>query len=607
MGRPLPTVVPGLVLAALALACPVAGAQQPRAPRRTIPPSVLVEVGQLENRFDLALATDCDPERCFSRGCTYVDHAVADRPRSSSLPGLGGEAGPSADEAQAWLTQASCSFAHEQMEPQDVQALVRRLQARLTTGWTVVSVGHQALEALPPHLLEPPAPLEDELEAEAEPPPEPEPWTMATAGRELWGTLLDDFYWMIAVVLVTLAGTTLIWAWRRVGRESFEEQALLAELARGGGGEPDAGAPDDAAPAPEADDDATYVARQDAAWRLRLQAMDPDHPDPELQAMVRELLRAGELPLLAKAVLRFPDSLPAAFPTGGDVATAKLELAEFLKTVEVDTLPADADFFRALDRHALSAALASQRDADVVRGLREEFGAAGLVALIDSVPARAGALLFALSPAEAQHEMVRLLRPRRMGEMAEQLLRSNRMDQTETTYLFDVLEAARGDRTMPPAPDSSDVSDRGAAFDATSALSVLLSRIEATPRSRLLGGALERNHGSLPSWYRGLLFPDLLLELSDEARADLLLGVDSESLAAWLSLLEADTSEQLLLGMPESLRASVRASSGFASLARQLALADRGRRDLATGFQAQLARAGLSFEQVIQGLAAGAV
>src|SRR5690606_26859159 len=123
-------------------------------------------------------------------------------------------------------------------------------------------------------------------------------------------------------------------------------------------------------------------------------------------------LLAGELPLLAKAVLTFPETLPALFPVGGDVAAAKVALSEHLRSVDPAALPSDADLFRALDRHAISAALDTQRAARVVRSLREESGATGLVTLIGSVPARAGALLFALAPAEVQHEMVRLLSPR---------------------------------------------------------------------------------------------------------------------------------------------------------------------------------------------------
>ena len=90
----------GLFLVATARA----GADDGAPPARTIPPSVLAEVQGVNDRFELALATDCTGGRCYSKGCRYVSHAVADRRATTSMPGLGAEPGPGAVEAQAWLT-----------------------------------------------------------------------------------------------------------------------------------------------------------------------------------------------------------------------------------------------------------------------------------------------------------------------------------------------------------------------------------------------------------------------------------------------------------------------------------------------------------------------
>lgn len=577
------------------LSGPVQGAST--VPSRTIPPSVLVELQQLEHRFELALAADCDAARCFAKGCTYVDHAVADQPRSGSLPGLGQEAGPGATTSQAYLTQARCSFAHEAaLATSDVQALNRRLQAKLSSGWTVVSVDNQLLAELPPYLRQPPqVEAEPEVEPEVTEPPA-QALTQETAGHELWSTLLPHFFWMIGVVLVSLAGILLIWAWRRVGRISVEEQALLAELARPQD-EQSAAAAESAVDRAQAQ--AAFVDERAAAWAARLDAVEVDRPDPELHALVRGLLRSGDQALLAKAVLTFPHFL-AAFPSGGELATAKLELADYLKTVDADALPSDVDFFESLDRHALSAALASQGDAEVVRSLREDFGAAGLVALIAQLPTRVGALLFALSPPVEQVEMVRLLSPRQIWELAEQLLRSNRMDEAEAQTLFEVIDQARRGAAVPPTAHVGPVTDHGSAIDAAGALSVLLPALGAARRAALFGAAIERFGGSLPAWYRGIFVADMLFVISDEARVDLLLEIPVEALAAWLSVLDADARGRLLSAMPDSLRASVGAASVFPSRAQQLALAARGRQALARGFQIQLARARLPFESVVQ-------
>ncbi|MEZ4239905.1 MAG: hypothetical protein R3F59_27895 [Myxococcota bacterium] len=298
-------------------------------------------------------------------------------------------------------------------------------------------------------------------------------------------------------------------------------------------------------------------------------------------------------------MLWFPDGFTAAFPSGGELAAVKLELAEYLKRVEPEALPSDAAFFRALDRHARSASLVSQRDAQIVRSLREEFGAAGLASLIAGLPPRIGALLFALAPPDEQQEMIRLLSPRQVAAMADQLLRSNRMDPAETAYVFRMLEAVRRGEPVPTAPHNAQVTDRGTAFDAPGALSALLPSMDRGYRAALFNEALERSNGSLPDWYRGIFVADMLFELHDEARTDLLLELDTEVLAAWLSVVRADTRQQLLDNLPESLRTSLQAMSVFPSRARQLQLAEQGRQALARAFQRQLARVGLPFEQVV--------
>ncbi len=178
----------------LALLLPAASAlaQDQAPPKRVIPHSVLVDVANVEGRFDLALAADCAPDACFSKGCAYVAHSTADRPVAASLPGLSDEAGPDQREAQYWLTQARCAFAYDStVEPEYASALARRLQTKASSGFTAVSVSAQALTPLPEPLAEP------ELAPEPPPPaPAEEPWTAASAAHELWDRLLQDIGWL---------------------------------------------------------------------------------------------------------------------------------------------------------------------------------------------------------------------------------------------------------------------------------------------------------------------------------------------------------------------------------------------------------------------------
>lgn len=602
--------ISGGVLLALLGAVPAAAQNPVQVPRRQLPLSVLTEVKVLQNRFEVALANDCDGSRCYPKGCTYVSHRVADRPKSSSLPGLGQDEAPSPEAAQAWLTEATCAFATERtVSERDANNLANRLQNKLSAGWTVVTITHERLPSIPAYLQEPytaPEPDEDtDVDTDApvaEPvaPAEP-PFTVGLAIRELWTTLLPHVAWMIALLFVTLAAVVLIWAWRRVGRTTLEERMLLAELEAGPGSAP---APEGTAPVAVVAEDDLWLSDQQAAWRERLDAVDPEAPDLELQALIRERLLARDLPLLAKAVLVFPDTFPRAFPegaVGGELAAAKVELSEYLKGVDVEQLPDDETFFRSLNRHALSATLASQTDASTARTLRDSFGTTGLATLISALPPRPAALLFALAPLGVQHELVRLVEPSTLAGMGDMLLRSNRMSRAENRHLSAVLQAAREERPIPPAPASSEVSDQGEAFDAAGPLSVLLEALRPDRRDGVLEAAVQRLHGSLPDWTRGILISDMLTALDAESRADLLLELEAEPVAGWLSFLDRESRQRVLDGMPPALVASIQGASSFAGSERRLALAERGRRELAAGFLRQLARRGATFEDVLVG------
>jgi hypothetical protein len=563
-------------------------------PRRQIPPSVLTELALLEQRFELALAGDCHPELCWSKGCAYGDHAVLDRPRAASLPGLGDGTGPGTVLPQEFLTQATCAFAYEpSVTQEEAEALGRRLQSKVSHGFTVVSVSRQELLPLPEALEKPPAPPEPE-EAPPPPPPQVPRWTAGVAARELWTTLLPVAPWVAFVSLLTASATVLFWAWRRVGRETVEEKALLAQLLReeaaGGEGEEEGVAGD----GDEVDD---FVRTETSAWRRRFEAAAPGVADPELTGLVRELLHDQDWPTLCKAALDFPPAFLAAFPAGGDVAAAKLELADRLKTITPDELPSDEDFYRALSRVSRSAALSGQDDARLIRSLREEFGAAGLAALVAQVPARAGALLYALAPTDQQLELVRLVAPDTAARLASQLMRSDRMDDAETGYLFALLEAARAGDTLPDPPEG-DVSERGTTFDAAGPLSALLPALPSGDRATLFADAVDRFHGTLPAWFRGIVFPDLLRSVPAEARADVFLAVDADELGAWVALQPADAKAGLLEGLPRALRVSLETAPG-GPREQQLARASAARVAVARGLQRHLAQQGLRFEDLV--------
>ena len=419
------------LLALIALALPLGALAQSTAtpvPEKHIPAPVLMDLRALESQFDLFLSRDCAVERCVSKGCTYRDHTVVDLPRGSSLPGLGQQEGLGAVAPQEYLTQARCEFAHEKSIPaKDVQALVKRLEQRLSKGWLQVTVTRQVLEPISASLaISPPAPPEPtplvKPEAPPAPPPPPPKWEWDVALRELWVGLLPHFSWMIALLLGTLATLAIIWGGRRLGRESLEEKAMMAQLAAGGLGEKEE--PKEVLALPtkaeqlqlaDKNEEAGFVSEQQRLWNERIAQAELAKDEGGVVELLRSWLKAGEFAYLAKAIFVFGDRLSLAFSSDGQLAVRKVEFAEYLKVLDEKKLPSDAEFFHLLNHHAISSSLLAQSDAESYRSLREEFGADGLSHLIESLPPRNGALLFAMVPTDCQHELARS-EERRVGK-----------------------------------------------------------------------------------------------------------------------------------------------------------------------------------------------
>jgi hypothetical protein len=578
----------------------------PIVPDKHIPPTVLMELRSLENQFDLALGHDCAIERCVSKGCVYQDHTVVDMPRNTSLPGFNQAEGLGSVPPQEYLTQAHCDFVHEKsVSTRDVQALVKRLEQRLSKGWLRVTVGRQILEPIsaslresPPEkpAVEKPAPLP----APVPPAPvvEPKPtWESEVALRELWLTLLPHFWWMIGVIFLACAAAFLIWAARRVGRESLEEKALLAQFES----EKNTPAPipalsaDISVPTPSPATVAlpvdAFVTEQKARWIQRIQSASSEAPNSATNEVVsgvlRDWLKAERYDLLAKANLQFGENISASLPVDGALAQRKVEFSHYLKNLDVTTLPSDEDFFRALNHQAISSSVLSHADAQSFHGLREEFGSEGIVQLIQTLPTRFGALLFGMISNDSQREVARMLSDETRFEMASALLSSRRIAQSERAYLFSALNAARAGHPLPaPAATAKhDTVDRGHEFDGPSAVSEVMPFLEANQRKHLFDEALARANGAFPSWYDEILYPQMLSNMAPELCTDLLLQIDSKRLAAWVSSQNAAWQQGFLSKLPTSLQNALVANGQFSSTLERAQQAQNARRDLSLAVQ----------------------
>ncbi len=610
-----------LTLLTVMLLAPAARAQAPGTPvpEKHIPGSVLMELRAVESQFDLYLGRDCAPERCASKGCVYRDHAVVDLPRNSSLPGLPNEQGLGSVPAQEYLTKVYCEFAHEKSVPlKDVQSLQKRLEQRLSKGWLNVTVGRSILEPISPGLAISPPPLPEATpvvkpEPKVEPAP-PQKWEPELALRELWVTLLPHFAWMIAVLLATLATLSVIWGLRRVGKESLEEKALAAQLLANppkpiaaelkpeddpSKKEVKEGQVLDALPAGE--DPHAFVAEQQRVWSQRVSEADLGKDEGGVVELLRAWLGAREYDLLAKAILVFGDRLSLAFSSDGEYAVRKVEFADYLRNLDESRLPSDAEFFKKLNQHAIASSLLAQADAEIYRSLREEFGSAGVANLVEQLPPRNGALLFAVVPADCQLDVARILSRERRLQVAEQLLASNRINRADREHMFQTLDAARSGKPFPkaPLPAAHEIADRGREVDAAGALSVLLQYVDVQDRKALFDAALTRSSGVYPGWYDSILFPDMLMKLPQELRTDLLLEVDLKSLAGWASVQPATFQAPFMAGLSNTMQQALKANQGFQSRTEQWHLAASGREQLVQAMKKQLSRGRVSFSAMV--------
>jgi hypothetical protein len=606
------------VAAFVAVLSVVSTARAERPPRTYIPAAVQLELRQAESRFESALAQDCATDKCFSNGCVYVSHTTTDLPRDTALPGLDSEQGPGSVPVQDTLTEIRCGFSHEKnVGAKDVAALARRLEQRLSRGWLRVVVTTTELSPVPRKLsddlhppdddaapkkpeddkadVEPPAPTEPPPPPPA--PPPPGALTSVEAIRDLWETMLPHFSWMAAIALLTSSVLVLIWAGRRLGAPSFDEKILLAQLANEAPPPPPSPTTADATAAsakePAEIEESDFVKAQEELWAGRLANASADS-DAIVAHLLQEWLRAGNFPMLARALLVFGDRVASALATDSDLAMKKLEFAAYFRDVDEATLPSRTEFFRRLNQHAMASTLLAQDDVKPYRTLREDFGSSGVVDLMEQLPARAAALLFALMPRDSQSDVARLLPQPLRRATAEHLLASTRMARAESEFIFQSIAAVREGRPLPPPP-SATVADRGPAIDGATALSVLLPHIPREVRAQLFQQAVAKSGGNAPRWFEDILFGPMLDHLEAEARQDLLLEVDIRGLAAWLGSQEQEWQRAFTTSLSTSLQTALRTNGLFSSRDEALRLARVGHDEITRALKLLYAKERVTF------------
>jgi len=598
---------PAPAFVAFALLTTTALSTWAQTPEKRIPPSVLMEVRLVESRFNAALADDCAPDKCYSKGCSYADHLTLDTNRSASLPGLPAEEeSPGNVKAQDYLTRAKCGFAYEKsVTAVDVKALARRLRKKLSHGWLTVSVVPSSLDPLPKSLLEG-EPLDDkdddakEEEEPPPPPPEPEELTGDMALLQLWKELLPHFWWMLAIGFLTFAVLMFIWAGRRLGATTLEEKMMEAQLAAQAA-QQEKEAPTvveevkESKPSPEED---LYAEEQERLWNERLERMDESDEDI-ITRLLQSWLKAGDYPTLARALFVFGDRVAQAFDASPEIALRKVEFANYFRDVDESTLPSRGKFFKDLNQQAMASLLLSQDDVSLYRSLREDFGASGVVGLTKELPPRYGALVFALATDDQQREIAPQLSTEQRNQVAAQLLMSTRMSLAESDHLTRCVEAVKAGQQPPAPPTNGANREHGPPIDSATALSNLLPHVGSEERQALFAEALKRQGGAPPHWYEDIVFNHMLTQLPDETRNDLLLEVDIRGLAAWLRMQPTPWRRALVAELSEPLQNAIAQSGNSTSRADQVRWARKGHDGLVKAFKSAYARRGLRFVDLV--------
>lgn len=549
-----------LVSLTLAFSCwQVAMAQIP-VPQVQLPPSIIAELKRVESKFENALAQDCPGEKCFSRGCNYLSHETVDKPKSASLPGLGDpQAGPGSAPAQEYLKAARCEFAFENtLAARDIAALQRRLEQKLSVGFLMVSISPKPLPPLPESLRATPA------AAQAAPAPAPDQnagkaselakqspdWNASTALRELWLQLLPHFSWMIAIVLTTLAALTLLWAWRRVGKETLEEKALLASL-QGGAQE------SNTSDIPQTEVAASTDPEPPVKPKSLREVMEKIHSRPEqLTSVVKHWLDEKNYAALSKALFVFGDAATEALAKVENMAIEKSELAAFVNTQRPEELPSDELFAESVEKTLVSSRIETLPDVGLYRSLARDFGPQGLARLLSEMPPRLSAISLAILPRTTQSQVVSLFDQNTKVGAIRSLLTSNRASAEDIGTTLDFTRAALAGRDLPKGRTEAAGFERGRPIDTSNALSVLLASLPAKERKDFI--LEEAKKGSLAQsaqvFSSFVFFPEMLLKLSRETRSSLFLDVEPRDLFVWMGRLSSQLKAKLMEDIPATLQ-----------------------------------------------------
>ena len=480
-------------------------AQTAGVPKEKIPDLLLNQVRLLEADFVIALQKDCGGNGCFPRGCVYASHQMITMPGNRSLPGLSSGADDrDQSEPQYILTGVTCEYTFESsLDQAGIKNLSRRLEAKLSKGALRVS-----LKAL-------------EIPAAANQPLPIQPLELSLMDK-IASQLLQHFSWILGVILANILLILGLWAWRRIGYDSKEDelrfmlykQKLEADAVI-------------QAPILQADDP------ERTALQIRQTELTNRHDmNPGiLQARLQLWLEEGAFQKVAYSLLILAKAQYSPLGAGSKSSLLSLQFSEFMQHFN----PAGEDkrvIFQELEQEVM---IKNHFDQSMILKVRQLFHNYDLKTLaLRSESLEAKRALLALAPGIKKRDLVNAFDTRDLMPLAESFWDSNRVSTAAICHWLN--ESAEG--TQGSSQDCQ----------AILILGFICSRLSIEQR-------LQLNNRPNQVWCDRVFYPEQLPELPIEAAKNLLLSVDALALNHWYEFLSQDQQAIVWNLLPPSYQA----------------------------------------------------
>ncbi|WP_141733979.1 hypothetical protein [Oligoflexus tunisiensis] len=501
-------------------------AQTARVPKEKIPDFILGQVKIIEADFVLALQKDCGLDLCNPRGCVYVSHENVSLQGDQVLPGLPSEGRTRVSpEPQYILTAATCEYVYEKdLDKQMVQDLNRRLEYRLSKGvLRVAARGIEIPKSATQHGNDQAAPL--------------------SLLQKIESLLLEHFPWILAVALSILVLTVGLWAWRRVGRDTKEDELRFLAYKRELESDSVQNSEQEGAGMPPEDAEARRLQE-----RITKLTRSHDQNPQLLQALLHLWLEEGELSKVASSLLLLAEAKESPLGTETQISLQGLKLSEFMRSF-VPVQVEQSEVLRELEQEQALKAHFDHRMTLHVRRLFQDHDVESLMTLGREHGFESMRALLALAPGLKIRELVDALAPAEILSLAQSFWISNRVLTRELERWSAV--GAGSQASMLPGPERKGVSQE---CDASWVVGFLLSNLRVDQRQEV---------EELPRkpWTRFLFYPELLNKLSESQARDILLSVDGNHLLHWYASLVGNQQRSIWKILPDAYRTQIRASS----------------------------------------------